>query len=584
MECKRIFIILLIVAMLFTLIGCDNKNLNNISETFESNTTEVKEYEPEYGGQLVLPLTTLNTLNPLVTENISYYYFSKLVFESLFEIDEKFNIKTQLAEDYRIKEDGTISIKLKDNILWHDGEKFTAEDVAFTINTIKYAKDDIAYKKMWNTIIGNFYSSNINRIIDVNIIDDYNLDIKFDISFGNYLETLIFPIIPRHRFAVGREDKNAYIKALSDEEYIPIGTGPFKFSNYDKYKEIYLEYFQDYRDGRPYIDKIVGKILEDDELALIAFEVGQIDLTTAIGVDWEKFDQNKRVKILEFISQNYEFLGFNFSNSIFSSENGHRLRKAMAYGIDRQAIIQKVFLGHATQVDLPIHPNFWLISDRANIYGYNLSKAKDELNKLGWKDIDGDGFYEDENGDEITLRLTTNSYNPLRLKVANMIVEDLNKMGIQVIKDYPQRIPENLTEEMVENQWGELNSQLLKGDYDIALLGWSLPSILELSFAFHSSQIKSGSNIIRYSNEAMDEALSEAFSAVDENGKLKAYEKLQLTIAEDLPYLSLFFKNKALLMDKKIMGDIDPTFHNIYKNINTWYIPKEFQEEIVDKK
>lgn len=578
-----IIIILLITITLFTLTGCDKNEANNISETFETNVNSVKEYEPEYGGQLVLPLTTLKTLNPLISENLSYYYFSKLVFESLFELDENFDIQYQLAEDYTIKDDGTIRIKLRNNVLWHDGEKFTAEDVAFTINAIKYASNDTIYKKMWNAATGNFYSLNINRIIDVNIIDDYNLDIRFDVDFSNSLETLIFPIIPKHRFVVNREDENSYIKALAEEDYTPIGTGPYRFSNYDKFKSIQLEYFQDYREGRPYIDHIVGKILEDEELALTAFEAGQIDLTTALGVDWEKFDQNNRVKILEFVSQNYDFLGFNFSKPVFNSEKGNRLRKAIAYGIDRQAIIQRVYLGHATQTDLPIHPNSWLISNEANAYGYNLSKAREELDRLGWKDINGDGFYEDENGKEITLKLTTNSYNPLRLKTADMIVEDLNKMGIRAIKDYPEKIPDNLTEEMVENQWEQLNNQIIKGDYDIVLLGWSLSPVPELSFAFHSSQIKSGTNIIKYNNEAMDEALLEAFRATNRDEKLKAYEKLQSIIAEDLPYVSLFFKNKALLMDKKIMGDIDPTFHNIYRNIEKWYIPKEFQEEIVDK-
>ena len=584
MKCKRIIITLLIITILFTLTGCDKDEANNISETFETNTTSVKEYEPEYGGQLVLPLTVLKTLNPLISENLSYYYFSKLIFEGLFELDQNFDIKNQLAEDYIIRDDGTISIKLKENVLWHDGEKLTAEDVAFTINTIKYANNDSTYKKMWDAAMGNYYSSNINRIIDVYVIDDYNLDIKFDINFSNSSETLIYPIIPKHRFVVDREDKNSYIKALMEDDYTPIGTGPYRFSNYDKYKSVQLEYFQDYREGRPYIDKIIGKILEDDELALTAFEAGQIDLTIALGVDWEKFDQNNRVRILEFVSQNYDFLGFNFSKSIFNNEQGHKLRKAMAYGIDRQAIIQKVFLGHATQTDLPIHPNSWLISDEANAYGYNLSKAREEINELGWKDINGDGFYEDENGKEITLRLITNSYNPLRLKTADMIVEDLNKMGIRVIKDYPENIPDNLTEEMVDNQWEQLNNRIIRGDYDIVLLGWSISPTPELSFAFHSSQIKSGTNIIRYNNQAMDEALLEAFGAVNKDRKLKAYEKLQSVITEELPYVSLFFKNKALLIDKKIMGDVDPTFHNIYRNIEKWYIPKEFQEEVVDKK
>ena len=98
-------------------------------------------------------------------------------------------------------------------------------------------------------------------------------------------------------------------------------------------------------------------------MVLTAFETGQVHVATTEGIDWEKYDQSNRVRIYEFISQDYEFLGFNFSKGIFSSENGNTLRKAMAYGIDRQAIIQRVYLGHAIQIDLPIHPNSWLLSE-----------------------------------------------------------------------------------------------------------------------------------------------------------------------------------------------------------------------------
>jgi peptide/nickel transport system substrate-binding protein len=568
-----------------TTIGCQKSDEKNEAETFDIAKDKQAEYKPEYGGQLILPLTTLNTLNPLITENISYYHFSKLIFEGLFELDNNLNVKNQLAENYTIKEDGkVINIKLKDNVLWHDGEKFTAEDVAFTINTIKYASNDTTYKKMFNTTLGSFNPSDIRRVMDVQILDDYNINIVFDRNFSHGLETLTFPIIPKHKFVSGIEDKNSYIKALSEEDYVPIGTGPYKFESYEKYKIVTLKSYDKYRDGKAYIDQVIGKVLEDEELVLTAFETGQVNVTTDLDIDWEKYDQNNRIRIYEFVSQNYEFLGFNFSKEIFNNETGNKLRKAIAYGINRQAIIQRVYLGHATQTDLPIHPNSWLLSEDANIYGYNPTKAKEELSKLGWKDVDGDDYYEDENGKKVTLRLITNSYNPLRLKVADMIVEDLNKLGINVIKDYPDVIPDDLTEEMVESQWESVNNQISRGNYDIALLGWHLSAIPELSFAFHSSQIKTGTNFIRYNNEAMDEKLLEAFSASNRDVKLKAYEKLESFITEELPYVSLFFKNNALLVDRKIMGDIDPCFFDLYRNIEKWYIPKEFQQESVDKK
>lgn len=580
MKCKRILVTILIIVITLVTIGCVKKEEDNITEVFDMDKNNEIEYEPEYGGQLVLPLTTLDTLNPLISENISYYHFSKLIFEGLFELDNDLNVINQLAEDYTIKEDGrVINIKLKDNVLWHDGEKFTSEDVAFTINTIKYAHNDTSYKKMFNNILGSFNSSNIGRIMDVQIINDHNIDIIFDRSFSHELETLTFPIIPKHKFVMGRENKNSYMAALAKEGYTPIGTGPYEFESYEKYKTIRLKSYEGYRDGKAYIDQIIGKILQDDELVLTAFETGQVHVATTEGIDWEKYDQSNRVRIYEFISQDYEFLGFNFSKGIFSSENGNTLRKAMAYGIDRQAIIQRVYLGHAIQIDLPIHPNSWLLSEDANVYGYNPSKAREEIEKLGWKDINGDGFYEDENGKEVILRLITNSYNPLRLKAADMIVENLRKMGINVVKDYPEVIPDNITEEMIESQWENTNNQILKGNYDIALSGWHLSWIPELSFAYHSSKIKSNTNFIRYKNEIMDEALVEAFNASNRENKLRAYEKLQKIISEELPYISLYFKNNALLIDRKIMGDIDPTFYNLYRNIEKWYIPKEFQQK-----
>lgn len=583
MKYNRILTILLIIIVSFSLAGC-NRNDNAgtpIYEAFDEDNSQ-KEYEPEYGGKLILPLTNFTTLNPLMCESISYYHFSKLIFESLFELDRNFQIENQLAEDYTMYSDGTIKIKLKENVLWHDGQELTAEDVAFTINVIKYAENDSIYKKLWNSVLGAFPSNN-NNIIDVNIIDKYNLEIKFEKVFSNSLEALIFPIIPKHRFVADREDKNSYINALDEENYTPIGTGPYKFIDYDRFKEVQLEYFEDYREGRPYIDSIVGKVLDDNDLAVTAFEVGQIDLTMVQGVDWEKFKQHNRVKVLEFISQDYEFLGFNFSNPLFGGEKGSILRKAIAYGIDRQAIIQKVFLGHATQNDLPIHPDSWLLSDLANSYGYNFTMAREELNKMGWKDIDGDGYYEDEEGKDISFRLLTNSYNPLRLKTADLIVEDLNKLGIHVIKDYVDKIPDNLTEEMVENQWQDIETKIQKGDYDIVLLGWTLSPVTELSFAFHTNGINSGTNFIRYTDETMDRLLESAFNSSTMGIKLTNYEILQSHIIKELPYVSLFFRNNALLLDRKIMGDIDPAFHNLYRNIEKWYIPKEFQEETVDK-
>lgn len=566
MKYKRTTVVVLFL-ILILLTSCNI--VENISQTEDDSLEESfdsSEFEPEYGGHIILPITKINSLNPLTVNNESYFYFSKLIFESLFDFDKNFNVIKELAEDYTFKSDNVVSIRLKDNVYWHDGEKLRAEDVAFTINTIKYANNETAYKKMWKEFAGYYSYSNLNRIVDAKVIDDLTIEIWFDNGVGNKLEILTFPIIPRHKFVDGAENVQAYQKALNEENYIPIGTGPYKFVSFQKSKSIELVYNEDYRKGRPYIEKITGKILRDKDLVLTAFEAGQVDIALSTGFDWDKFNENTSVRIIEFISQGCEFLGFNFRKEFFN-KYGAELRKAIAYGIDRQAIIESVFFGHATQSDLPIHPDSWVLSGSSNIYGFNMDKARQELEKLGWEDRDLDGYYEDEDGKDITLKLITNSYNPLRHKTADLIVENLNQLGIHVVKDYPDNIPDNLTEKDIAEQWNNVKEKVSKGDFDIALLGWNLFPVPDLTFAFP---------YIGYNNDVMNEALAQLNSS-NEEGKLKAHERVQSIILQDLPYISLFFKNQALLINNKIRGNIDPTFYDIYRNIEEWYIPKNLQ-------
>ena len=578
MKYKKCLCLILLVLILGTVVGCEQNELAVGNQNTTNDTEAPVEYSPVEGGQVVIPLTNFNTLNPLMTQNSSYYFLSKLIFESLFEFDNDLNVINQLAESYNIKDEGrTIEIKLKDNVFWHDGEKFRPEDIVFTVDTIKYANNDSTYKQMFLNAIGSSSMSDVRRIINVAITGENSIAITFDRAFSNNLEVLTFPIIPKHVFASGKSSNNDFLKALELNDYKPVGTGPYKFEIYEKMKEIKLSANDNYREGRPYIDEILGRVLESEEDILTAFETGQVNMATTLGVDWDKYSQNSRIKILEFVSSNYEFLGFNFEKDIFSGEKGEHLRRAIAYGIDRQAIIQKLYLGHGTQTDVPIHPDSWLLSQKANSFGYNLDLAKGELKNLGWNDTNNDGILEDENGQNISLKLLTNSYNLMRLKTAEMIKDDLKKLGIDVII-YPEaKKKDDITIEDIDTQWTEVNQQLGAGDYDIALLGWQLSVIPDLSFAFHSSQISYNTNFIKYSNEKMNGLLEAAFLKGSRDEKIKAYDELQGFIVEDLPYVSLFFKNKALLIDSKIIGDLNPAFFNPYKGIEKCYIPKELQ-------
>ncbi|MBC8588855.1 peptide ABC transporter substrate-binding protein [Paratissierella segnis] len=564
MKSKRITILLIICLISSFITSCDYDNDKEVVDI--DNKQEELNYLITGSGQVILPLTNFSTLNPLITENVYYFYFSKLIFEGLFDFDENLKPVPQLASAYTIDNEGKkVSIKLNDNVYWHDGEKFTSEDVLFTINTLKYADNNTIYKKMISDSVGLIGTQDVNKIIDVKVIDEYNLDIFFSGGFSNSLEILTFPIIAKHIF--DNKNKNqGYKNALDMDNYIPIGTGPFKYESYDKFKSITLKAYDNYREGKPGIDTVVGKVLEDEELILTSFETGQISLAKASGVDWDKYKNNNRINVIEYLSNNYEFLGFNFDKEVFSNDKGLEIRKAIYYGINRQDIISKVLLGHGTQIDVPIHPQSWLISNVANYYGYNSELAKKILNSAGFRDIDGDNILEGEDGNKLSFRLTTNSFNPYRTKMAEMIKDDLKEIGINIVLDFDTSYMDNITEEMRTNEVDRIANILDSGNFDIVLTGWQMSVIPELSFLYMSDASKL-SNFSRYKNETMDNLLIEANMSFDREGKVAQYEKLQKYVIEDIPNISLFFDNSAILVDSSIVGDLTPSFFNLYKGL-----------------
>ena len=566
MKLKRIRILLLIVIMLFSLTSCGDDEDNEGSD-------EVKALDEERvsGGELNVPLAHVKPLNPLLNSDSSAYYFNKLIFESLFEFGEKLEPHEQLVESYTLNEDGIIDIVLKKNVKWHDGENLKAEDVKFTIDTIKYGTQHKKYEAQISDLYKNEGILNLNDIKDVMVKNDREFSVVFGENKANIIETLTFPIIPSHVF------KGDFDKALSENDYIPVGTGPFKQAKYEKLKTVTLESFDSYWGDKPLIKTIRGRILKDENLSLTSFSAGQIDSTFSLGTDWEKYTQDESVDVHEFPSRHFEFLAINSKSSVLEGEKGLAIRKAIAFGINRKNIISKVYQGHATLSDTPVNPNSYLTTDKLNeTYKYNASKARKLLQEAGFNDQNNDGIYEDEDGTVLTLKLTTNSYNQLRVKTLDMISDDLKNIGIKIEKDYEFIKNVDAEDEQVERDWENFQSKVKSRDFEIALIGWDTSFMEDLSQMFRSDSLD---NFSHYKSEKMDSALDDISSSVKREEKINNYEKAQRVFLEELPYVSLFFTNGAVLVNKKINGDIIPNYINIYTDIDKWFIPKKYQSK-----
>ncbi len=532
----------ILIFLIFIITACGSQGaINNGDGEEEIKEEAVEDYEAVEGGVLRTSISRFNTLNPLYNKNYSLFQLHHLIYDSLVSFDENMDVQASIAKDWIIAEDGqSIEFHLQEGVLWHDGQALTAQDVIFTINLIK--------GNISNTLGNSVFKTSLQQISDVREIKEGVVNVTFSRPFSNGLEAMTFPILPKHLFEGVNIDK------LDALDFPMIGTGPYRLKTYETMREIRLIRNDEYWGTRPYIDEIQVMIVPDTEAQLSVFENGDIDLAQPISIDWAKYAEKNDVNIYEYISNNYEFIGFNFKNKILREKN---IRMAIAYAIDRHEMLNNIYLGHGTVVDVPIYPYSSIYLQGNLKYGYNVNKTTDLLEKSGFT-MEGDNLIRSsEDGQSLTFKLISNKDNILREKTAFYIQEELAKVGI------------GIDVELLD--WEDFNDRIDRGDFDMVLGGWELSYLPDLSFAFHSSQIGQG-NFISYEDQLMDDLLERAFTAPNKEDKIKAYENLQKHLVKELPYFSLFYKNGSIVVRDRVKGNFKANHYNLFAGIEEWFI------------
>jgi peptide/nickel transport system substrate-binding protein len=241
----KYLVIVFIIILALVMTACGTEEEINIPE--EDIEETVEKYEAADGGTLKLAVTRFNTLNPLLNKNYSLFQIHHLIYEGLVTFDENMEIKPLLAQDWNKSTDGqSLQLTLRQDVNWHDGKPFTAEDVIFTINLIK------------GNINGNsVFKGSLQQITDVREIQNGVINITFSKPFSNSLEVMTFPILPKHLF-----DGND-INKLKSPDFPLVGTGSYKLYNYETMRSIQLSRNDTYWGQKPYIEKIDITIFPD---------------------------------------------------------------------------------------------------------------------------------------------------------------------------------------------------------------------------------------------------------------------------------------------------------------------------------
>ena len=471
-------------------------------------------------------------LNPILANDSASSEISDWLFNGLFKYDKNGNPIVDLTQSYEFKDQTTLIIKLKENVLWHDNTKFTAKDVIFT------------YEKIIDPKVFNSIKSNFQQVKSVKALDDYTIEVNYSQAYFKAIETWMVGILPYHLL---KDEENLMTSSFNKN---PIGTGSYKLKEFKQGQDIELIANDKYFEGRPNIDKILYQFLPDPNTSFLYLKQKKLDLggLTPIQIDRQiDNDFKNKFTIIQKPSFAYSYLGFNLKNEKFKDI---RIRQALSLAINRQEMVDILFFGYGKICNGPFLPDSFAYNENIKPITQDINKAKALLKDAGY----------DENN-PFTFELVTNTGNDTRINAAQILQYQLEKTGVK------------MSIKVMEWQ-AFLNTVVHPKKFQAVLLGWSLALMPDAFPLWHSSSSKLGGfNLVSYENEKVDKLIEQGSTTINRDELGNIYKEIFKIITDDLPYLFLYIPDAITVINKDIKN-VEPSFVGITHNQKDWIIEK----------
>ncbi|MDE0584239.1 ABC transporter substrate-binding protein [Planococcus sp. A6] len=501
---KIVSIAFLMLLLLSTaLYGCSGGDSESGGEGGDSESGGEKVLIFGRGGDSV-------SLDPITVTDGESFKVTKNIFDTLINFGEQdTEIEAGLASDWEASEDGlTYTFQLQEGVTFHDGTDFNAE--AVVANFERWAAGDADQFPYYKSMFGGFGDEEEHVIESVEATGDNEVVIKLKRPQAPFLKNLAMS-------PFGIASPTAFEEAGESFGDNPVGTGPFKFVEWQRNDTVTIEKFDDYWvDGEPKLDQVVFRAIPDNSARLNALLSGEIDLADGITPsDSETIENDENLQLFERPSMNVGYLGLTTTREPFDDP---KVRQAMNHAIDRQAIVDSFFEGRAEVAKNPMPPVISGYNDSIEGYEYDPEKAKELLAEAGLED----GFTM-----ELWAMPVPRPYMPDGQKVAEAIQSDLSEVGI--------------TAEIVSYEWATYLEKAAAGEADAFLLGWTGDNGDADNFLYVLlDQDNIGSNnYTYYENQELHDLLIEAQTEVDEDARNELYMQAQEIIHEDAPWVPL---------------------------------------------
>lgn len=470
-------------------------------------------------------------INPAMDEHCE---INVLLFDGLTDHDGNNDIIPRLAKNWEVSEDGmTYTFHLEENVTWHDGAPFTSKDVKFTIEAIMDPEN------------GAENAPNYEDVVDIATPDDHT--VIFTLSAPNYafLEYMTMAILPAHLLEGENMQESDFFRA-------PVGTGPYKLTEWDEGQAIIMDKNEDYFAGAAKIDRIIFKIVPDDNAKALQLQSGELNLSQVTPKDAALFANDGAHTVYDETTSDYRGILYNFWNPYWT-ENAD-LIPAISYAVDRQAIIDAVLLGCGDIGYGPLQRNVYNYEDVEH-YDYNPAKAEELLASVGCEK-DADGFWT-RNGERISIVINATPGDQVRVDMAQIVAQQLQAIGLDVSANVPAG----------GIDWG---------GQQCCIIGWGSPFDAD-DHTYKVFGTDKGANYSGYSNELVDQYLTEARQTNDPAERAAAYAKFQTELANTPAYTFFCYIDALYVADSNIQGIATDTVlgHHgvgIFWNVCDWTI------------
>lgn len=443
-------------------------------------------------------------LDPRIGIDATSERLGQIMFSSLLKKTRDFTVEPDLALRWEIPNPTTYIFHLRDDVLFHDGRKLTARDVVYT------------FRSLLDGSVRSTKSGTYRLIESVEARGDLTVEFKLKEPFGPFLWNLT-------RGGVGIVPEGSPPNVASN----PIGSGEFKFVRYIPDGEIVLERNDAYYGTKPHISAVVFKIVPEAIVRALELRKGSVDIAlNVLPPDTvEVLKHNEDLQFMQAPGTTYQYVAFNLKDPVFTDL---RVRKAFAYAIDRDKIIRYLWRSQARPATGVIPVGNWSYSGDVASYAYDPQRARDLLSQAG------------KTGLSFTFRTSTDETGRL---LATVFQQQLKEVGIEM--------------SIQSNEPATFSADIEKGNFQAYSRRWiggnNDPDIFNL--IFHSTMTPpNGANRGFYSNPEVDRLIDFARRETDLEKRKMAYRQIQRIVADDLPYVSLFYVDNVVVYNKRVEG------------------------------